>query len=128
MTIYKGKQINIMKTVELLDFCHPDYFSGYSKPIIAIPVYGEMTQGEIGEAILAEINYTYDYLQGGYSDDEIKMFEDYAKGLSDTLDHFEDGINPDYEVDVDDDMFEPAYLYFAICEMTYSNGMKFLNP
>jgi hypothetical protein len=114
-----------MKTVELLDFCYPDYFSGYPKPVISIPVYGDMTQGEIGEAMLSEINYIYEYLQDGYSDDEIKMFEDYAKGLSDTLDHFEDGISPNYETDVED---EPAYLYFGICEITYSNGMKFLNP
>lgn len=116
------------KTVELLDFCLPDYFSGYPKPVIAIPVYGDMTQGEIGEAMLTEISSIYEHLQSGYSEDEIKMFEDYARGLSDTLDHFEDGINPDYETDTDNDMFEPAYLYFAICEMTYSNGMRFLNP
>jgi len=120
--------MKMKKTVELLDFCLPDFFSGYPKPVIAIPVYGKMTQGEIGEAILDEINTTYEYLESGYSDDEIKLLEEYAKGLSDTLDHFEDGIIPDYEIDVDDDFFEPAYLYFAVCEMTYSNGMRFLNP
>ena len=117
-----------MKTVELLDFCLPDFFSGYPKPVIAIPVYGKMTQGEIGEAILDEINNVYDYLQSEYSEDEIKLLEDYAKGLSDTLDHFEDGIDPKYEIDADDELFEPAYLYFAVCEMTHSNGMRFINP
>jgi len=120
--------MKMKKTVELLDFCLPDFFSGYPKPVIAIPVYGKMTQGEIGEAILDEINNVYDYLEAEYSEDEIKLLEEYAKGLSDTLDHFEDGIIPDYEIDVDDDFFEPAYLYFAVCEMTYSNGMRFLNP
>ena len=116
-----------MKTVELLDFCLPDFFTGYPKPVIAVPVYTKMTQGEIGEAILDEMNNIYDYLQSEYSEGEIKLLEDYAKGLSDTLDHFEDGIGPKYEIDADDELFEPAYLYFAVCEMTHSNGMRFLN-
>lgn len=117
-----------MKTVELLDFCLPDFFSGYSKPVVAIPVYGDMTNGEIGEAMLDEINATFDLLEGGYSKGEIDLLVNYAENLCNTLDHFEEGIKVDYEIDADDDLFEPAYLYFAVCEMTYSNGMRFLNP
>lgn len=116
------------KQVALLDFCHSDYFSGYHKPVIAVPVYNKMTQGEIGDAILQELNATSVYLEQGYTKEELQMFEDYAKGLTDTLDWFEDGIDPQYEVDADDDFFEPAYLYFAIINPVYNNGIMFLNP
>jgi len=113
------------KTVELLDFCLPDYFSGYPKPVIAIPVYEAMTKNEVGKAIQDEINAIYEYLEHRYSEEEIKLLEDYANSLKGDNEEF---INPKYDVNIEDDFFEPAYLYFAVCEITYSNGMRFLNP
>ena len=59
------------KQVALLDFCTSDYFSGYHKPVIAVPVYNKMTQGEIGDAILQELNATWEHLEQGYTKDEL---------------------------------------------------------
>jgi len=118
-----------MKTVELLDFCLPDYFTGYHKPVIAVPVYGIMTQKEIGEEILSELNSIYDFISQGYSEEEIDLIEKHAFSLiNNDTGIFKEGIDPSYGMTDDDEFFEPCYLYFAVCQITYANGLMFLNP
>lgn len=110
------------KTVELLDFCLPDYFSGYPKPVVAIPVYCNMTSEEVQEAYNDELNAIWEHLEYGYTKEELKLLEDYGKDVS--------NFNAIEDIEEVEDMedIEPAYLYFAVCQMTYSNGIRFLNP
>lgn len=111
-----------MKTVELLDFCLPDFFSGYPKPVIAVAVFGNMTAEEVQTAYNEELNNFWECLEYEYKTDELKLLEDYGKDVS--------NFHPIEDMEEVEDMedIEPAYLYFAVCQMTYSNGMRFLNP
>jgi len=46
----------------LLDTCLPDYFGGYHKPVMQIPVWQDMTKDELMDAIVSDYNMLWDYL------------------------------------------------------------------
>jgi len=50
------------KQFVLLDYCLPDYFTGYHRPVMAIPVYSTMTHKDVADAISEELNYYFDSL------------------------------------------------------------------
>ena len=114
-----------MKQVALIDYCLPDYFSGYSKPVVNVSVYSNMSHEEVGEAIEAEINYLFDHLSQGYSEEEMKLWDKFIQELKDKGDEpYVTGVEPPEE---DDDEYECAYLYFAIIDPVYQHGIMFLN-
>ena len=114
------------KQVVLLDHCMSDFFSGYHKPVIAIPTAETVTCKEVAEAIRSEINYVYDYLESGYTEQEIELFEDFAAELEKTPDDIfaEVETDEDYETD---EFAETPYLYFAIAKPVHKYGITFLN-
>ena len=110
-----------MKKLALLDFCISDYFTGYSRPVIAIPVYGSMTNKEVAEAISDEIDAIYDYLISGYSRTELLLMDHYCEQLM---------TDPENIFVTQDEMgyeYEPAYLYLGIIKPVYRYGLQFLN-
>lgn len=112
------------KTLALLDHCYPDYFTGYHKPVFAIPVYGTMTNAEVSEAIQDELNAMYDYFYGehGYSKTEILVIDHFCEELNNVGNE----IFVEEEESEDED-YEPNYLYFGIIKPAYRYGMMFLN-
>lgn len=95
-----------------LDLCLPDYFGGYHKPVMAIPVYHGMKKEELVDAIVSEYNDIYDHLSYGengwpdFSSEEIrKMAEEFIT---------EDVLFLKLEKDVDEDD-ESVYFYIS-CE------------
>lgn len=111
-----------IKTIELLDFCLPDYFGGYHLPVLQVGVYKTMTCEEVGEEMKNELNAAYDYLN---PDDNVEISAlwdakiDELKKQGKTIFVEQDELGEDVEC---------AYLYFGVCQITYSNGLKFLNP
>lgn len=113
----------------LLDICLPDYFSGYSYPVIAIPVHEGMTNSEVSEEIQSEINATWDYLTSdghGFTEDEIKLFDQYCEDLKNTQDPVVI-FSPGNIKDNDNDMHDSVYMYFSLCKPVHKYGMTFLN-
>ena len=110
------------KTIGLLDFCLSDYFSGYFLPVLQVGVYKTMTCKEVGEAMESELNAIFDYLNPDNDNSitelwDAKIAELKAKGNAIFV-----------EQDELEDDIECAYLYFGECQITYSNGITFLNP
>ncbi len=117
-------------TLELLDVCYPDYFSGYHRPVIAVPVYNNMTHSDLASGIESELNSVYDYLtnpNNGFTKTEILIIEEYIEDLK---------TNPVYlasewfigeEFEEDEEDLEFPYAYLSIARIRYAHGMRFLN-
>jgi len=111
-----------MKQLALLDFCLPDYFTGYHKPVIAVGIYETMTNKEVAEAIQDEINVTYEWLTGSYSRTEMLLMDHYCEQLL---------TDPDTifvtQEEIEGEVDECAYLYFGIIKPVHKYGLTFLN-
>jgi len=109
-----------MKKVALLDVCLPDYFSGYHLPVIAVPVCGTITNGEMADSINEEVDAIgHDF---DFTDDDYKLYDEYVELLrKNANDIF-------YQGEFDDDMDDSVYAYFSIINPTYVGGLMFLNP
>lgn len=107
-----------MKGLALLDYCQPDYFSGYHKPVIAVPVYGSMTNNEVADAILDELSACFDMY-----DEETEQAADFYCALlrenGDDIFIQEETIPEDWDC---------AYMYFGVINPLTVNGITFLNP
>lgn len=109
------------KQLSLLDYCTPDYFTGYHRPVISIPVFGVMTNKDIAEGIQEELNACWDMFADDYSKTEMLI-----------VDHFCDQLLLDPEkVFVEEEELEEYdecnYLYFGICKPVRKYGITFLN-
>ena len=117
------------KQVALINHCLPDYYTGYHRPTLQIPCTETMTNKDVADAILNEINYSFEYLtdsQNGYSENEIELFEEYAKELQTKPNDVFIEYMP--EIDNDDDEFcDIPYLFFVIASPVFRYGMWFLN-
>lgn len=116
-----------MKEFALLDTCYPDYFTGYHRPVLAIPVFNHMTFDEVAESLEYELNSSWEYLtneSNGFSKTEILIIEEYIQELLKTPYEFFIGQNEFEENEYND---ETAYAYFSIIKPVYKYGMKFLN-
>lgn len=97
--------------LQLLDICLSDYFSGNSNPVMALPVWKDMTKQELVEAIVSEYNNLWEYLHHSWpdvsSEEMTKMAEEFI--LTDTP--FSDtGICTLAELE-NDDSLDSVYLY-----------------
>ena len=61
----------------LLDFCLPDYFTGYHKEVCAIPIYRTMTHGEVADEIESEMDYDERF----YENEDTPIWEAYLEEL-----------------------------------------------
>lgn len=114
-----------MKKFELLDVCYPDYFSGYHRPVLAVPVFNNMYLSELASGLELELNSTFDYLtneSNGFTKTEILIIEEYIKELKDQKDDV--FIGEQFE-ELDNDI-DCVYAYFSITKPVYSNGIRFL--
>jgi hypothetical protein len=109
-----------MKTIELLDICLPDYFTGYSLPVLAVPMYGKTTFKELADLLKGEFNACFEYINEENSEEITSLYETYFLELSN-----KEGLFFDAE-EIGEDI-EPAYAYFSICNMKTINGITFLN-
>jgi hypothetical protein len=109
----------------LLDHCTSSYFTGYHMPVIQVAVWGSLTHLEVAEAILEEINFTFDYLcdtESGYTEEEVKLFEGYCEELMKTPDAVF------VESEIIEDNEDTSWLYFALCKPVIIHGITFRNP
>jgi len=114
-----------MKKVALLDVCHSDYFTGYHKPVLAVPVYYGMLNSELAESMEQEISVIWDILEEGYDQQEISLFDTFIQECNDKgAEFFIPYPNPD---DIDNESDEMPYAYFAIINPVYINGLMFLD-
>ena len=110
----------------ILDICTSDYFIGYQFPVIAVPVYKNMTNKEVAYFIQLEIDLTYDYLRESFSKKDIELFDKYCEELLTKPENE----NFSYLEELDEeenDLYESCYLYISLCCPVFSYGMKFLN-
>jgi len=111
-----------MKQLALLDYCHCDYFSGYHRPILAVPVYETMTNKEVSEAIQDELNHVYEHFSYGHSKTEMLLVYHFCDELLlSPNDVYVEQIEEIGEFD------DSPYMYFGIIKPVYKYGMMFLN-
>ena len=116
--------------VAILDICTPDYFSGYHYPVLQVEIYPGMTNKNLAYQINQAINYDYEYLVNdygqSYTDEEIKLFEKFAKEVKNNPEQVID--LPENECDCEDDCFcDSVYLFLGLCKPVTRYGMQFLN-
>lgn len=110
-----------MKTLALLDITCPDYFTGYHKAVLQVPVSNRVTCLDIANGLEEEVNCIYDLLKESYSKTEILIIDSF-------IDAMRDKGNELYYDNTDTcDEIEDQYFYFGIIKPVYSNGMMFLN-
>lgn len=111
-----------------LDTCLPDYFSGYSFPVIAIPAFNGMTRGDLADEIESEISATWDYLVGEddrqFSESDMQLFETFCKELRDSNPDEIIYSNPEESEEFDSDT---CYIYLSLCSPVTVYGLTFLN-
>ena len=115
-----------MKKVALLDVCHPEYFTGYHRAVIGVPVYYGMTFQDLAEDIELEMTAIWDFLEDDYNKEEISLFDSYIQECKDK------GAKlfityPETPEDVNDDDSEMPFAYFAVINLVYRNGLMFLD-
>jgi len=110
-----------MKKVQLLDFCLPDYFSGYPIPVAAVPVWSTMTNKEVAQELENELDFLADF---GVKDNDLALYESYIEEL---LKKPEDVFIEAEDMTEDED-FECPYLFFSITNEVKRHGINFLNP
>jgi hypothetical protein len=122
-----------MKTKQFTEVCHldtclPDYFSGYSYPVIAIAAYNGMTRLNLAEEIESEINATWEYIVGDddrqFTEGDMKLFETFCKELRETNPEEVIYSNPEETEEFDS---ESSYIYLSLCSPVTRYGINFLN-
>jgi hypothetical protein len=93
----------------LLDVCCPDFFQGYSGPVLAVPVDGSTTKEELVDLIDTEYNsFDLDRLPE-LSDSELeRMCDDFIL----TDEPFKGQLDPRPEEH--DDCIKSCYMYFTV--------------
>jgi len=113
-------------TLECLDVCYPDYFTGYHRPVITIPVFNNITCKEVAQSIIDEMNSAWDYYtneDNGFSKTELLIIDEYVRELK--LISYDEFIGEEFEEEQSEDY--SIYAHFSICRMKYVNGMSFLS-
>jgi len=116
------------KQIQVLDICLPDYFSGYSKTVIQIPIYQKsFTCKQIANEIESELNMLWELMEQTHSPEELQIWDNYVKELKERKDElfYEDG---NYVEQDENDMQDCAYIYFGLSNPVNVNGITFLNP
>ncbi len=108
------------KKIALLDYCLPDYFSGYSLPVLQVGIYKTITFEEMAQDIEQEINFSFDYLN--LSEEDEKLYKKYCEELK------AKGSEIFIQQDELNEEEECAYAYFSIINPVFNNGLMFLNP
>ena len=114
-TAEKGAE---MKHVALLDYCMPDYFGGYQRTVIAVPVFGTMTCKEVAEEIKREVDALYEMIDP----EDMPLYDELVAEME------EKGDEVYVEQEELDEDVEPAYLYFSVINPVIRHGIMFLNP
>ena len=114
--------------LDLLDVCLPDYFTGYHRPVIAVPVHNNMTHAELSEAIKDELNSAWDYLcneDNGFTKTEVLIIEQYASNLltDPVYKESEYFIGNELDEDPNEDFADFIYAYFSITRKRYHKGI-----
>jgi len=118
------------KTIELLDVCYPDYFTGYHRPVLAIPVYNNMTFTELADSIQEEMNYNWDYLtngSNGYTKTEFLIIDEYVNKLRTDPVYKDSALFIGEELEYNEQGEDSIYAYFALCRLNTKYGATFLD-
>lgn len=114
-----------MKAISLIDVCLPDYFTGYSKAVVSIPVYQKsFTCSEMADMIESEMDSIFELIEESHSEEEIKIWDNFIVELR----------NKGDEMYYSDDSFvenedgeDCAFMYFALVNPVTIHGITFLN-
>jgi hypothetical protein len=116
------------KQIQVIDICLPDYFSGYSKTVIQIPIYQKsFTCEQIANDIESELNMLWELMEETHSPEELQIWGNYVNELKERKDElfYED---ENYVEQDENDMQDCAYIYFGLTNPVNVNGITFLNP
>jgi len=113
-----------MKTLALLDVCHSDYFTGYHKPVLAVPVFGTMNNREVSEAIQGELNQVYEYFINEHNRTEALLVDHFCAELLTKPEEIYIEQSSDEIPGEDDDCM---YMYFGIIKPVFRYGLTWLN-
>jgi hypothetical protein len=113
-----------MKKFGFIGFDHPQYWSGYHKPTVTVPVYNTMTNEDVADGIEEDLNACFSLFEDMTKEEET-MLNDYVSELR--KNPKEVFVNPAYEYDPEDDFFEAWNLYFSWVNPVWVNGIQFLD-
>ena len=107
----------------MLDICLPDYFSGYHKPVLQVPIWKDMTKRELMDAIVTDYNMIWDYLCEGHEHPWPNMRDAELLSMADKFilnDLPFEGKNiptaEDYDREAENDTHVDDVYIFIICE------------
>lgn len=100
----------------------PDYFSGFHYPVCQIPVFGNMTNNDVADAIESELQQVWEYLFYEHPEHE-KLYREYIRELRKKPDAIFVEYTPE---ETEDDFFVGPYLFFSVIEEKYNNNIKFI--
>lgn len=95
----------------LIDHCLPDYFRGHHLPVIQIPVYSNMTYGQVLKEIQGELSQCFELFEQ-YTDEQLSEAAENWRNLYDLRKTFVK-IDKDDKKALKDDFCDPAYLFFV---------------
>lgn len=108
--------------LNLLSICLPDYFGGYHKPVMGIPVFHGMTKVQLIDSIVDDWNQTYDHYTYGENAWPDLTSEGIRKMAEDFI--LEDELFTDLEEeDEEDEDRESVYIYIS-CEEEEDNEVE----
>ena len=114
------------KKIVVLDICMSDYFSGYHKTVIQVPVYKkQLTNAEAAQEIENEINLLWELMKETHTPEELEIWDRYTeelKGIPDKIFFSDPEINEDNEEE------ECAYIFLGLINPVTVHGLTFLNP
>jgi hypothetical protein len=117
-----------MKSIAILDVCLPDYFTGYSKTVINVPIYSKtITCSEMASEIESEMNMLWELMEETHSPEEMQIWDNYIEEMKSKGEEIFYTDNEFIEIEDYED-YEPAYIYFGLINPVTSNGITFLNP
>ena len=97
--------------LSLLDICLPDYFRGYHKPVLQVPVSNTTTPEELKESLLSEIHMVFDHLsyEGAWPDIDYEPLVDAFITATPGIAMF-----PDLEDDSEDELCDSVYIFICL--------------
>lgn len=107
---------NFETKLEVVDVCLPDYFRGYHKPVLSVPVFGGMSAQEFIDTCHGEYSMVFDYLESDWPWLEEHQFKKLVKSmLSDPNTSNLFPALPEPDPDEDEDT-ESVFCYITLTE------------
>ena len=108
-----------MKTLALLEITSSDYFKGYHRTVLSIPVRNKIDHSELANDLNYEFDCLYECMKDTHSQTELLIIE---KCINDIKNKGSELYFDSTDISTD---FTDTYFYFGLINPVYNNGIMF---